>query len=414
MLKDPECKVKSETTSERFGRQAAAIEHHLNALGDTVGAIQPMKTLRSFSSGEVAQLVGVSDGYLRQLSLDGLGPMPALGTAGRRFYTLRQINELRAYLAQVRPKEALKFWPRRREGEKLQVIAIANLKGGSAKTTTSFYLAQGLALQGYRVLAIDLDPQASLSAMFGHFTEYRLRWNQTLYGAVRDDDQRVSMRSVILETHFESLHLVPGNEELVEFEYDSRRLPPGDDTFFSRVGSAINEVEGDYDVVIIDCAPRMDNLTMGALNAATSMLVPVLPIMANVAMTSYFLRGAQLGIDYMELRGARLNYDFLKFVVIRHDPRDVSEQHIVSLLRDLLGTDVLEATVWKSAAIADAQVNLQSLYEIKKGAVGRSAYERAMESLNAVNAEVIDLISEVWRRSVSGVSQAWRLLPAGK
>ncbi|WP_155403613.1 plasmid partitioning protein RepA [Sinorhizobium meliloti] len=425
MLKDPECKVKSETTSERLGRQAAAIADRLSALGDPVGAIQAMKTLRSFSSGEVAQIVGVSDGYLRQLSLDGLGPMPELGTAGRRFYTLRQINELRAYLAQVRPKEALKFWPRRREGEKLQVIAIANLKGGSAKTTTSFYLAQGLALQGYRVLAIDLDPQASLSAMFGHFTEYRLRWNKTLYGAIRYDDQRVSMRSVILETHFESLHLVPGNEALIEFEHDSRRLASKeigvddreigvDDRFFSRVASAINEVEGDYDVVIIDCPPRMDVLSIGALNAATSMLVPILPLMANVALTSYFLKVAKSRIDYMERVGARLNYDFLKFVVIRHDPRDASEQHIVGLLRDLLGTDVLEATVWKSAAIADAQVNVQSLYEIKKGAVGRLAYQRAMESLNAVNAEVIDLISKVWRRSVSGVSQAWRLLPAGK
>ena len=52
----------------------------------------------------------------------------------------------------------MKFWPRRREGDKLQIISVANFKGGSAKTTTSLYLAQGLALQGYRVLAIDLDP----------------------------------------------------------------------------------------------------------------------------------------------------------------------------------------------------------------------------------------------------------------
>lgn len=406
MLKDPECKVKSETTSERFERHAAAIADRLSALGDPVDVPPAMKALRSFSSGEVAHIVGVSDGYLRQLSLDGLGPMPELGTAGRRFYTLRQINELRAYLAQARPKEALKFWPRRREGEKLQVIAVANLRGGSAKTTTSFYLAQGLALQGYRVLAIDLDPQASLSAMLGHFSEYRVRWNTTLYGAVRCDDQRVSMRSVILQTHFESLDLVPGNEELIGFHRVRDCV--------SRFTSAINQVEGDYDVVIIDSPPRMDVFTICALYAATSMLVPVLPLMANVALTGYFLSYAKKYIEHMEPVGAPLNYDFLKFMVIRHDPRDVSEQYVVGLLRDLLGTDVLEATVWKSTAIADAQVNVQSLYEIKKGAVGRLAYERAMESLNAVNAEVIDLLSEVWRRSVRGVSQDRQLPPADK
>ncbi|MGL1180759.1 hypothetical protein ACSTLD_23470, partial [Vibrio parahaemolyticus] len=86
-------------------------------------------------------IVGVSDGYLRQLSLDGLGPVPDLGPTGRRSYSLEQVNELRQFLATTRPKEALKFWPRRRPGDKLQIITVANFKGGSAKTTTSLYLA---------------------------------------------------------------------------------------------------------------------------------------------------------------------------------------------------------------------------------------------------------------------------------
>ncbi|MFX9743976.1 plasmid partitioning protein RepA, partial [Acinetobacter baumannii] len=77
------------------------------------------KSLRSFTSGEVAKIVRVSDGYLRQLSLDGLGPIPSIGHGGRRSYTLAQINELRAYLAEARPRERLEFFPRRRQGEKL-------------------------------------------------------------------------------------------------------------------------------------------------------------------------------------------------------------------------------------------------------------------------------------------------------
>ena len=73
-------------------------------------------------------------------------------------------------------------------GEKLQVVAVMNFKGGSAKTTTSAHLAQYLALRGYRVLAIDLDPQASLSALFGHQPELDVGEGETLYGAIRYEE----------------------------------------------------------------------------------------------------------------------------------------------------------------------------------------------------------------------------------
>nr|WP_311043472.1 MULTISPECIES: hypothetical protein [Rhizobium] len=75
------------------------------------------RTSRSFSLGEVAEILGVSGSYLRLLSNDGLGPTPDLGIPARRSYTVRQINELRAYHASARLKEALKFCPQRREGE---------------------------------------------------------------------------------------------------------------------------------------------------------------------------------------------------------------------------------------------------------------------------------------------------------
>jgi len=402
MLKPTNPQFENETTSERITRQASALSDRLRAVGEIAFPPKAMKSLRSFSSGEVAQIVGVSDGYLRQLSLDGLGPVPELGTAGRRSYTLRQINELRAYLAEARPKEALKFWPRRREGDKLQIISVANFKGGSAKTTSSLYLAQGLALQGYRVLAIDLDPQASLSAMFGYQPEFDIAENTTLYGAIRYDEARVDMRSVIRSTYFEGIDLVPGNLELMEFEHETpramgKRSGP-EDLFFRRVAAAISEVEADYDVVVIDCPPQLGFLTMGALNAATGMLVTIHPQMVDVASMSQFLLMTADLIAVIEDAGAHLDYDFMKFVVTRHDPRDVPEQEIVGLLRDLFGSDVLNATAWKSTAIANAGLTKQSLFELSKGAVGRSVYDRAMESVNAVNAEIIDLISQVWQR----------------
>ncbi|MBB4571547.1 plasmid partitioning protein RepA [Rhizobium leucaenae] len=391
------------STSAHITQRAEALSARLRAVGERAFPPTAQKSLRSFTSGEVAEIVGVSDGYLRQLSLDGLGPSPDLGSAGRRSYTLEQINQLREYLAGARPKEAGRFWPRRRSGDKLQVITVANFKGGSAKTTTAVYLAQGLALQGYRVLAIDLDPQASLSAMFGYQPEFDVAENTTLYGAIRYDDQRVAMKDVIRPTYFTGISIVPGNLELMEFEHQTPRFMlqnrgRPEDLFFRRVAGAINQVEQDFDVVVVDCPPQLGFLTMGALNAATGMIVTVHPQMVDVASMSQFLLMTSDLVSVIEEAGGRLDYDFLRFLITRHDPRDVPEQEIVALLRDVFGTDVMAASAWKSTAIANAGLTKQSLYELSRGAVGRSTYDRAMESINAVNLEVIEQINKVWGR----------------
>ena len=108
------------------------------------------------------------------------------------------------------------------------MIACTNFKGGSAKTTTVLYLAQYLALHGFRVLAVDLDPQASLSAMLGLQPEFDLEEGDTLYGAIRYDDRRRPIRECIRKTYFDGLDLIPGNLELMEFEHIfSKRSPSG-------------------------------------------------------------------------------------------------------------------------------------------------------------------------------------------
>ncbi|MGL5138651.1 MAG: plasmid partitioning protein RepA, partial [Beijerinckiaceae bacterium] len=272
----------------RIARHATVLSQQLRSLSSTLFPPTARKSLRSFSSGEVARVLGVSDGYLRQLSLDGLGPMPSTGSGGRRSYTPAQVSELRRYLASVRPREALGFLPHRRPGEKLQVLAVANFKGGSAKTTTALYLAQYLALRGHRVLAVDLDPQASLSSMFGYQPEFDIGDGETLYGAIRYDERRRPMQEVVRPTYFEGISLVPGNLELMEFEHHTPRAmmergARGHELFFRRVNAAIQSVAEDFDVVVIDCPPQLGYLTMGALNAATSLLVTVHPQMVDVA-----------------------------------------------------------------------------------------------------------------------------------
>ena len=137
---------------------------------------------------------------------------------------------------------------------------------------------------------------------------------------------------------------------------------------------------------------------MGALNAASSLLVTIHPQMVDVASMSQFLLMTADVMQVVEDAGGKLDYDFVRYVVTRHDPHDVPETQIVALLRHLFRDDVLKATAWKSTAIANAGLTKQSLYELDKGSVGRVAYERALESVDAVNAEIDDLIRKVWGR----------------
>ncbi len=278
-----------------------------------------------------------------------------------------------------------------------------NFKGGSAKTTTALYLAQYLALNGYRVLALDLDPQASMTAMLGLQPEFDLAEGDTLYGAIRYDDARRSARSCIRKTYFDGLDLIPGNLELMEFEHDTPRAlleggRPAGGLFFQRVAKALSEVEADYDVVIIDCPPQLGYLTLGALCAATSLLVTIHPQMVDVASMSQFLLMTADLMSVVRNAGGDLHHDFIRYVVTRHEPHDGPQSQVVALLRGLFGDDVLAATVWKSTAIADAGLTKQSLYELDRGAVGRATYDRAIESLDAVNGEIVGLIRKAWGR----------------
>ncbi|RWH12921.1 MAG: plasmid partitioning protein RepA [Mesorhizobium sp.] len=392
------------SSDARISHHARQLSMQLQLLRERLFPPSSQKMLKTFTSGEAAQIVGVSDGYLRQLSLDGKGPSPAVSSTGRRSYTLEQINDLRKHMASAKPKDAITYLPWRRGGEKLQTIAVANFKGGSAKTTTSIYLAQHLALQGYRVLAVDLDPQASLSSMLGVQPEFDLEEGDTLYGAIRYDEKRRPLKDIIRKTYFAGLDLVPGNLELMEFEHETptalmERKTTNSEIFFRRVGVALAEVEAEYDIVVIDCPPQLGYLTLGAVCAATSLLITIHPQMVDVASMSQFLLMTADLLSVVRKAGGDLNHDFIRYVITRHEPHDGPQAQIVALLRSLFGDEVLAATVLKSTAIADAGLTKQTLYEIERGQVRRATFDRAIESLDAVNGEILDGIKRTWGRT---------------
>jgi chromosome partitioning protein len=357
------------------------------------------KQLRKFSSAEAANLVGVTDAYVRQLSLSGDVPEAEKNVRGRRLFSLEQIHELRRVLARSKPG----YLPGRRDADHLQVIAITNFKGGSGKTTTAAHVAQYFAMRGFRTLAVDLDPQASLSALFGLQPEFDLQENDTLYGAIRYDDQRRPLGDIIRPTYFAGLDIVPGNLELQEFEHDTPRVLAenrggSERLFFSRIATALASVESDYDIVILDCPPSLGFLTLSALCAARSVLVTIHPQMLDVASMSQFLHMTASLLDVVEKAGGDADYDFFRYVITRYEPSDGPQGQIVGLMRSLFGERVLTTPILKSTAISDAGLTKQTLYEISRENFTRSTYDRAIESLDTVHGEIETLVREAWGR----------------
>ena len=356
------------------------------------------KTMRKFTSGEAAALLGVNDSYLRKLHLDGKGPSPELTPGNRRLYSAQDIQSLRTLLEKTARKPG-DYLPGRRDGDHMQVIGVMNFKGGSGKTTTSAHLAQRLALSGYRVLGIDLDPQASFTALHGVQPEFDLQDGGTLYDAIRYDAPD-PISAVIRKTYIPNLDLIPGNLELMEFEHDTpRALSQGTaGLFFFRIKQALTQVDQDYDVVVIDCPPQLGFLTMSALSAATGVLVTIHPEMLDVMSMSQFLRMTADLTDVIAASGADMSHDWMRYVLTRYEPADAPQNRIVAFLRTMYGDAVLNAPMLKSTAISDAGLTKQTLYEVERSAFTRTTYDRAIESLNAVNDEIAGLIQRTWGR----------------
>ncbi|WP_019280633.1 plasmid partitioning protein RepA [Rhizobium grahamii] len=392
------------SVDETIGAQADLLSSHLQSMSEALFPPTSHKILRKFTSGEAARLMGVSDSTLRKMTLAGEGPQPETTSNGRRLYTLSEINQIRHLLAHsTRGRGSVDFIPHRRPGEHLQVLAVTNFKGGSGKTTTSAHLAQYLALQGYRVLAVDLDPQASLSALLGVLPELDVASNQTLYAAIRYDQERRDLSEVIRPTYFDGLDLVPGNLELMEFEHTTPKAlsagGSGETLFFARVAEALDGVADNYDVIVIDCPPQLGFLTLSGLCAATAMIVTVHPQMLDVSSMSQFLMMTRDLLGVVREAGGDLKYDFVRYLLTRFEPQDAPQTKVAALLRNLFDDHVLTNPMVKSAAVSDAGLTKQTLYEIGRENLTRSTYDRAMEALDAVNVEIETLIKQAWSRA---------------
>ncbi len=147
------------------------------------------------------------------------------------------------------------------------VFTIANQKGGVGKTTTAINLAASLAqVFGYRCLLVDTDPQANATSGLG-FDPRNIQ--TSIYECIMNEE--IVPRSAVLKTAIETLHLLPSHIDLVGAEIEMVNMANRE----SRMKTVIDRLRDDYDFILIDCSPSLGLVTVNALNAADSVIIPV-------------------------------------------------------------------------------------------------------------------------------------------
>ena len=251
------------------------------------------------------------------------------------------------------------------------------------------------------MLAIDLDPQASLSALHGIQPE--MDRYPSLYEALRYDGEKKPISDIVRPTNFPGLDIIPASLDLQEYEYDTplaaaKRDNPEGRLFFTRITNALKGVDDKYDVVVIDCPPQLGYLTLTALTASTSVLITIHPQMLDVMSMSQFL--LMLGGILQSIRkaGAKVRLKWFRYLVTRYEPTDGPQAQMVGFMQALFPNQMLKSPMVKSTAVSDAGITNQTLYEVDRSQFIRVTYDRALEALSAVNEEITALVHEAWGR----------------
>lgn len=242
--------------------------------------------------------------------------------------------------------------------------AVINQKGGSGKTTTAVNVAAALGERGVRVLVVDLDPQASASAWFGITEEGR--------GLLDVFTGDATLGSLVRETAVEHVSLVPASSWLVGADR-AVAGEPGAETIFRR---AVGRLSGAWDLVLLDCPPSLGFLSVSALVAAPSLLVPVEASAMGLAGLAGLLQTVERVRD-------RLNPALAVRAILacRVDTRTNLSRDVVDALRRRFPETVLTATIRESVRLREAWSFGQPITQYAPTSSGAEDYRAATAEL---------------------------------
>jgi chromosome partitioning protein len=239
-----------------------------------------------------------------------------------------------------------------------ETIACANQKGGVGKTTTVVNLASYLALAGDRVLVVDLDPQGNATSALG---VDRAR-DRSVYDAVIDDVQLAELR---VATQVQGLSIVPSSIALAGAEVELTPLEQRE----RRLGGLLDPVRAEFDYILIDCPPSLGLLTLNALTAADSVLVPIQCEYFALEGLGQLLATIRLVTDHLnprlEVKGA---------VLTMHDGRTKLSTEVADEVRRHLGDRVYETVIPRSVRLSEAPSHGVPIHLYAPASRGARAY----------------------------------------
>jgi cellulose biosynthesis protein BcsQ len=398
------------------------------------------KVLRRFSSWEVAELIfQVNQNTFRgRLAAEPGLPAGEIEEDGRqRWFSLDEINELRRKM-KVNRKSLM---PHRPKGKRAMRVAVSNFKGGAGKSTVALHFAHAAALDGYRVLAIDFDPQATLSHSMGlsDVSEEHTVWGIMARDLIRETDRmnravqgaesgrRVAERRLpasisetglgelrvtdfIKPTCWSTIDLVPScaNAAFVEFASAQYRHLNPDWSFFAAVSRWLDALPDDaYDLVIFDCPPAIGYQSMNAVFAADMLYIPSGPGYWEYDSTTSFIgQLAEALADLADFSSdfpagkSRLPKTFLdiRFLLTRFEPGNDLHRAMREAFGKVFGDRMTEHPIDHTRAVEQSGRFLSSVYEIDYRDMTRETWRRARASFDRAYLEFRGHMHAAWDR----------------
>jgi chromosome partitioning protein len=249
----------------------------------------------------------------------------------------------------------------------MKVYAFLNMKGGVGKTTSSLNVATGLAMQGYKTLLVDFDPQANTTGTFLKDDEYP---SLTIEKLIFDVEQT---KSAIMHIE-DNLDLLPSSIDLAETELGlctQKKMPQ-----HNRLRKIIEQVNGEYDYVIIDCQPIINTLTVNVILVADKIIIPIKP-------EKYALNGFKTTIkNISELKeNFEAKADFKVLITMKN--KNNADKDIVNQLRELSLPIYSTEIRYQAKPVSDAANNDRLL--IKEKANVAQDYKNLVAEIMAEN-----------------------------